>query len=220
MPEPRGAAPTGAISSRGRDILSTLKKSPDASLGEIAEALGFSKVAALGHLTRLEAEDMVERSYRAGRVGRPRALFRLTERGRTLFPQAYTEMSLSALEFIERRLGRAAVGELLDQRAGEVAERNEVRLRNGALSARTAELARIRTEGGYMAEIAGVRRASVELVEHNCPILTLAKRYPEACETERRLFESMLRAKVDVSHRVVAGDPVCRFLIRDRTPMP
>jgi DeoR family transcriptional regulator, suf operon transcriptional repressor len=124
-------------------------------------------------------------------------------------------MSLAALEFIERRLGRAAVGELLSQRAGDVADRNWSRLRDGSLSSRVSELARIRTEGGYMAEVAARRRSSVELVEHNCPILAIAGRFPEACQIERRLFESMLHADVRVSHRVVAGDPVCRFLVRE-----
>jgi len=71
-----------------------------------------------------------------------------------------------------------------------------------------------------MAEVAGRRRGSVELREHNCPIIALARQYPEACETERRMFESLLRARVDVSHRVVAGDPVCRFLIRERRDGP
>jgi len=197
--------------------LTLLKRSPDSSLDAVATGLGISKVAALGHMQRLESEGLVQRSYQAGHVGRPRVHFRLTERGATLFPQAYTEMSLCALEFIERRLGREAVAELLSQRAGEVADRNWSRVRTGPLASRVAELARIRSEGGYMAEVAGRRAGSVELREHNCPILALARQYPEACETERRMFESLLHAKVDVSHRVVAGDPVCRFLIRDRT---
>jgi len=206
-PTPRSATAQG--------LLTFLKRRPDASLSEVAVMLGVSKVAALSHLTRLESEGLIERSYQAGHVGRPRVLFRLTDRGTTLFPQAYTEMSLCALEFIERKLGRPAVAELLSQRAGEVADRNWSRLRAGSLTARAGELAKIRTEGGYMAEVAGRRRGSVELLEHNCPILALAKRFPEACETERRLFSSMLQADVVVSHRVVAGDPVCRFLIRE-----
>jgi len=196
--------------------LTLLKRTPNASLEEVAKGLGVSKVAALGRLQRLETDGLVERSYEAGHVGRPRARFRLTERGSEFFPRAYTEMSLCALEFIERRLGRVAVGELLSQRAGEVADRNWSRLRSISLPKRVAELARVRTEGGYMAEVTGRRRGSVELREHNCPILALAKQYPEACDTERRMFESVLRAKVEVSHRVVAGDPVCRFLIRER----
>ncbi|HTT44878.1 MAG TPA: hypothetical protein VMH38_02525 [Thermoplasmata archaeon] len=195
--------------------LTLLKRAPDSSLEQVANGLGISKVAALGHMQRLESDGLVERSYLAGHVGRPRVLFRLTDRGSTLFPQAYTEMSRCALEFIEKRLGRPAVAELLSQRASEVADRNWSRLQSGPLPARVAELARVRTEGGYMAEIGGRRPGVVELREHNCPILALARQYPEACETERRMFESVLRAKVEVSHRVVAGDPVCRFLIRE-----
>lgn len=209
-----------AYSASKTAVLTLLKRRPDASLEEVATGLGVSKAAVLGHLQRFESEGFVERSYRAGKVGRPRVLFRLTDRGSAMFPQAYADMSLCALEFIEHRLGRAAVGELLSQRAGEVTERTWSRLRSGTLPVRVAELARVRTEGGYMAEVSGRRRGTVELREHNCPILALARQYPEACETERKMFESMLKAKVDVSHRVVAGDPVCRFLIRERRSTP
>jgi len=219
MPAPSDPLARASYSSPKSAALLFLKRQPDASLSEIAAGLGISKVAALGHLQRLESDGLVGRSYQSGRVGRPRVLFRLTDRGGAFFPQSYTEMSLCALEFIEQRLGRSAVGELLSQRAAEVADRNWSRLRSGSLPDRVAELARVRTEGGYMAEVTDRRRSSVELREHNCPILAIAGRYPEACETERRLFERMLHAKVDVSHRVVAGDPVCRFLIREgRSP--
>lgn len=208
--------PARTLSASRSAALTVLKRTPNASLEEVARGLGISKVAALGHMQRLESDGLVERSYRAGRVGRPRVLFRLTEKGATLFPHAYTEMSICALQFIERRLGRAAVGELLSQRAGEVSDRNWARVRSGPLPARVTELARVRTEGGYMAEVSGRRSGSVELREYNCPILALAREYPEACETERRMFESLLKARVEVSHRVVAGDSLCRFLIRER----
>lgn len=214
LPEGKG------YSSPKRGILLLLKRQPDTSLAEIARSLDISKVAALGHLEKLEGDGLVVRSYRAGKVGRPRVLFRLAQRALALFPQGYTEMSLSALEFIERRLGRSAVAELLTQRAHEVTDRSAPRLKSGTLARRVEELVRIRTEGGYMAEMGPRRKGTVEMVEHNCPILAIAGRFPEACETERRMFESMMRARVEVSHRVVAGDPVCRFLLRERKPLP
>jgi DeoR family transcriptional regulator, suf operon transcriptional repressor len=207
-------------SSPKRAILVLLKRAPDASLAEIAEELDISKVAALGHLEKLESDGLVVRSYRAGKVGRPRVLFRLAPGALSLFPQGYSEMSLCALEFIERRLGREAVGELLTQRAHDVADRNVPRMRAGSLAGRVEELVRIRTEGGYMAEMGPRRKGTVEMLEHNCPILSIAQRFPEACQTEQRMFESLLRARVEVSHRVVAGDPVCRFLVRERVAKP
>jgi len=203
------------FSSAKRGILRHLKRTPDASLAEIARMSGISKVAALRHLQELEAERWIERSYRRGRVGRPAVCFRLTDGSDRLFPQGYGEISHYALAFIERRLGRPAVAELLQERAHEVVDRNRSRLASGDLRARVSELVRIRSEGGYMAELGTRRQGVVEMRELNCPIRTVAQAYPEACETERRLFESLLHARIDVTHRVVAGDPVCRFRIRD-----
>jgi DeoR family transcriptional regulator, suf operon transcriptional repressor len=208
------------FSSAKREILLLLKQHPDLSLAEIGIARKISKVAALHHLATLEEDGLVERSYERQAVGRPSVHFRLSRRSAGIFPQAYAQMSLTALEFIERRLGRDAVVRLLQERAHDVADQNRPRLTAPQLPRRVEELARLRSEGGYMAEVGGRKGSTVEMREHNCPILAIAGQYPEACEVERRMFESMLKARVETSHRVVAGDPVCRFLVRPRPGAP
>lgn len=205
---------TPGYSSTKQAILALLKRRPGASLAEVAQELRISKAAVLGHLPPLEREGLVERAYQAGHVGRPRVVFRLTDRATALFPQGYTEMSICALEFIERRLGRTGVVQLLQERAHEMEDRHRGRLDLPQLRDRVDELARIRTEGGYMAETGARTRGSFEIREHHCPILALAGRFPEACETERRMFETLLHARVDVDHRLAAGDSVCRFRVR------
>lgn len=216
------AAPEVSVgfSTQKRQILLRLKHDSSSTLQEVATARGISKVAALRHLAALESEGLVERAYTAGRVGRPRAEFRLSRRSAHLFPQAYTQMSLSALGYIEHRLGRNSVVNLLQQRAHEVYEQNQSRFQKGELPARVTELAHVREEGGYMAEVGRRKRGTTEMLEHNCPILAIAEKYPEACDVERRMFESLLRANVEVAHRVIAGDPVCRFLVRPKPPEP
>jgi predicted ArsR family transcriptional regulator len=139
---------------------------------------------------------------------------------RRLFPEAYTEMSLAALGLVEERLGRENVVALFQRRARELHERHRDQFAGPELPARVRELARLREEGGYLAEVGRRRAGTTELLEHNCPILAIAGTYPEACEVERRMFEGLLRAEVDVTHRVVAGDGVCRFLIRARREIP
>lgn len=201
-------------SSHKREVLLLLKRERERSLQEIADHLHVTRVAALRHLVTLEADGLVERAYRPSGVGRPRVFFRLAPSAGTLFPQAYTNMSVCALQFIERRLGRPAVVELLQERARDLTTENRGRFAGATLAEDVRALARLRQEGGYMAEVGARRRSSVELLEHNCPILAIAQQFPEACEVERRMFESLLRARVDVDHRVVAGDPVCRFTVR------
>ncbi len=205
------------FSSQKREVLLLLKRRPDASLSEIANELGISRVAALRHLSSLEQSGLIERSYRVEGVGRPRARFRLTGGSVRLFPEAYTHMSICALKFIEEHLGHDAVVTLLQQRTREVADEHRSRFHGTDLRTDVRELVRIRTEGGYMAEMGTARRGSIEMLEHHCPILAIAQHFPEACDVERRMFESLLHARVDVSHRVAAGDPVCRFLVRPKS---
>jgi DeoR family transcriptional regulator, suf operon transcriptional repressor len=215
--EPEAALVRAGHSSTKRKLLLLLKESPGAPLQEIAAALGISKVAALRHLTRLESDGVVERSYRSGGVGRPRVHFRLARPAARLFPQAYDEVSRFALAYVERKLGRGSVVDLLHERADDLVVQQGAAFHAQSLGERVDHLARLRSEGGYMAELGGCRRGTFELRELNCPILAVAERYPEACEVERRMFERLLGATVETQHRVVAGDPVCRFLIRSRS---
>jgi len=210
-----GALEAG-FSSAKRQILLTLKRRGTVSLTEMAGELRISKMATLKHLNGLEAKGLVERSSKAGGRGRPRAFFHLSKNSATLFPEAYTHMTLCALNFIEEKMGRESVVRLLKQRALEVLDANRNRIPDGGLTDRVGELVKIRDEGGYMAELGHARKNVVEMLEHNCPIMAVAETYPEACGVEREMFQNLIGADVETSHRVVAGDPVCRFLIRAR----
>ncbi|HEX9341190.1 MAG TPA: metalloregulator ArsR/SmtB family transcription factor [Thermoplasmata archaeon] len=210
-----GALDAG-FSSAKRQILLSLKRQGSVSLTDLSLELRISKMATLKHLTALEGKGLIERSFKAGGRGRPRVYFRLSGRSASLFPEAYTHMTLCALRFIEERLGHDAVVRLLKQRAQEVLEANRHRIPDGPLRGRVEELVKIRDEGGYMAELGRAGRTSIEMMEHNCPIMAVAEVYPDACGVEREMFQKLLHADVETSHRVVAGDPVCRFLIRRR----
>ncbi|MCI4335540.1 MAG: MarR family transcriptional regulator, partial [Thermoplasmata archaeon] len=145
---PSSGALDAPFSSPKKAILLALKRRPDASLRELSELLHVSRVGVLRHLTELEARGLVERSVERGRVGRPQHRFRLHPEARRLFPQAYAQLSVAALEFVERRLGRPAVGELLQERAAEVQARHRPLLGQPALVDRVRALARLRDEEG------------------------------------------------------------------------
>jgi len=204
------------FSSTKKQILVSLKREGRISLTDLAAELNVSKMAVLKHMGALEAKGLVERSFEARARGRPRVCFSLSKDASPLFPEAYTHMTLCALSFIEEKLGRPAVVQLLKQRTQAVYAANEGRFADRGFGDKVRALVGLREEGGYMAEPARIGASSAEILEHNCPILAIAERYGEACEVEVDLFQKLLRADVEASHRVVAGDPVCRFLIRTR----
>ena len=195
-------------------VLRALKRTPGATLTQVAQDVGTSRPAAWKHLVTLEGQGLVHREYERGRRGRPRARFRLAPSARRLFPEAYVQLSLHAMGYVERTQGRDGVTRMFQDRAEELRRKHRPRLQGKPLSERVGELARIRDEEGYMACSRRTAGRAIELLEHNCPILAIAERYGEACEVERRLFASLLDANVTVRHRVVSGDPVCRFLVR------
>lgn len=206
---------TGFSATKTR-LLEILKREGERSLSDLAVDLGISKMAVLKHLAVLEDKGLVERSFHAEGRGRPRAHFRLSGSATRLFPQAYTHLTLCALQFIEQSMGRDAVVRLLRQRNQEVYAAGRGRFEDKPFGTRVQELVELRDEGGYMAERGRIGKNTAEVLEHNCPILAVAEQYGEACQAEVELFQKLLRADVDASHRVVAGAPVCRFLIRRR----
>ena len=204
------------LSSRKREVLLLLKRESEMSLADLATALRISKMGALKHMNALEATGLAQRSFRANGRGRPRVYFRLATAASNLFPRAYAQITLSALSFVEQNLGRKAVERALEQRTQDVYTRHRGKFEGKDLRERAETLAQIRDEEGYMAELGTRRKDTVELLEYNCPIIAVAEKYGEACSVERELFQKLLRANVDVTHRVVAGAPVCRFMIRRR----
>jgi predicted ArsR family transcriptional regulator len=81
------------------------------------------------------------------------------------------------------------------------------------------ELARIRDGEGYMAESKKESKSGGGkhvLLEYNCPIIHIAEKHWEACSTETELFEKLLGANIETTHRAAKGDLICKFVIRER----
>jgi predicted ArsR family transcriptional regulator len=211
-----GSLDAGFASTK-KEILTTLKRDGRTSLANLAQSLGISKMATLKHLTALEAKGIVERSFQAGGRGRPRAYFALTSKAARLFPEAYANMTICALQFIEQKMGRPAVVRLLQQRNQEVYARNRHRFEDKDFPGRVEELVSLREESGYMAQRGKIGTRSAEVLEHNCPIMAVAQSYGEACTAEVEMFQKLLHADVEATHRVVAGAPVCRFVVWKRS---
>jgi predicted ArsR family transcriptional regulator len=196
-----------------KKILWNLKVMGEAGLEELSNTLGISRMAVHKHLAALQERGLVESNSVKKGVGRPRAAYRLTSASRTLFPKSYSAVATCALQFIDKKLGRGAVEEVLHERQSDLFKKYQKPLEKLELDDRVKELAKLRDSEGYMAEVKKLRSGKYVMLEHNCPIIQIAQEYWEACTTERELFENLLGVAVDTTHRAVKGDLVCRFLI-------
>ncbi|RMG33075.1 MAG: transcriptional regulator [Methanobacteriota archaeon] len=195
-----------------QNLIRLLKKKGMLSLAQVAKELGLTKMGVLKHLDSLETSGLVERVYVKKGVGRPSLHLKLTRRTLNLFPEAYASITCSVLEFIEEKLGSEGVLQALRKRKNDLLPAYERLLKGKAFEEKVKTLAKVRDQEGYMVEL-NVLTDSFELLEFNCPIFEVADQYWDACTTEKELFTELLGTEVHSTHRVVAGNNVCRFII-------
>ncbi|MHA2504041.1 MAG: helix-turn-helix transcriptional regulator [Candidatus Kariarchaeaceae archaeon] len=206
-----------SFSSTKRQILVILKREGQMDLPTLSKELNLTKMGVLNHINQLEEMEIIERFKINIGVGRPRTAFRLAPNSKDIFPKAYSSITTSVLQFIETELGRRAVYRALKSRQDEIKEEYLKQLDELPFAERVSTLAKIRDHEGYMVELNMVPNSeSYEMMEFNCPILSVADTYGEACQVEEELFREILGADVTTTHRTVSGDNVCRFLIRPK----
>ncbi len=202
-----------------KKLLYYLKVMQQAGLKELANVMKVSRMAIHKHLTVLQMRGLVEGVETRGLIGRPRMVYQLTSQSKTVFPKSYSAIATYAFDFIERNMGKEAVEKVLRERQSELFDQYYKRLRDLEFDKQVKELARIRDEEGYIAESKKESKGSGGkhvLLEYNCPIIHIAEKHWEACTTETELFEKLLDADIETTHRAAKGDSICKFVIKER----
>ena len=199
-----------------KKLLYYLKIMQQAGLEELANVMKVSRMAVHKHLDLLQQRGLVEGIEIRGHVGRPRMVYQLTSQSKSVFPKSYGAIATHALDFIERNMGKEGVKKVLYERQGELFDQYYKRLKGLDFNKQVKELARIRDEEGYIAESRSKSDGKYVLLEYNCPIIHIAEKHWEACSTETELFEKLLGANIDTTHRAAKGDLICKFVIKER----
>ncbi|QXJ27787.1 hypothetical protein J5U23_00654 [Saccharolobus shibatae B12] len=197
-------------------IILFIKKNGPATLQEIADHLGISKMGAYKHIIKLEHEGLISRKVIKKEIGRPIYVFNLTESGKLYFTNSDSLILLKFLEYIKREGKDEIVIKFLKGRYKALYTEYKDKLSKKELDEKVEILAKLRTSEGYMAEVKKCGN-SFELIEFNCPIYKIASIYEEACSMERELFSKVLDAEVENSHRQVNNSNVCRFIIKPKS---
>ena len=192
-----------------------------ARLEELAKVMKISRMAVHKHLAILQKRGLVEGVEARGNVGRPRMVYKLTSQSKTVFPKSYSAIATHALDFIERNMGKEGIEKVLRERQSELFDQYYKRLKNLDFDKQVKELARIRDEEGYIAESKKESKSGGGgkhvILEYNCPIIHIAEKHWEACATETELFEKLLGANIETTHRAAKGDSICKFVIKQKS---
>ena len=203
-----------------RAIVKLLKTEGPLGSAQLAERLGLTAMAVRLHLYALQEEGMVTAEDRPVPVGRPAKFWRLTREADRHFPEAYAELSVALIDAMQETFGAEGLNRVLASRCARQQADYAKRIRAAdPLEKRLKDLAQVRTEEGYMAE---VREADEEggflLVENHCPICAAANACQGFCSTELDLFRTVLGPGVEVERveHIVSGDQRCAYRVRPK----
>jgi predicted ArsR family transcriptional regulator len=200
-----------------RAITKLLKTDGPIDSAQLAERLGLTPMAVRQHLYVLQREGLVTAEERPVPIGRPAKFWRLTPDADHLFPEAYAELSVALIDSVKDAFGDEGLERVLTSRCAR--QRMDYGKRippRASLERKLQELAKVRSEEGYMAEVRSEGAGSYLLVENHCPICAAANACQGFCSTELDLFRSVLGPGVTVerAEHIIQGDQRCVYRVR------
>jgi predicted ArsR family transcriptional regulator len=147
--------------------------------------------------TDLQQRGLLDTWREPSTAGRPRLLYRVTERAHDLFPTASNPLTIEILHAAQKLFGPSAAEKLLlvafQARAAEYTDK----IRCDTLEGRAKRLTTLRDAEGCMANCE-VHPGKIEIVERHSPILDVLQAFPKVATMEADLFQKVL------------GVPICR----------
>jgi predicted ArsR family transcriptional regulator len=190
-----------ATDNSGR-ILYTLKSRGALGTGALSRVLGITAVGVRQHLAKLHDDGLVAFDDQAGAVGRPKRIWRLTDKGHARFPDTHGDLTISLIEGIRSVFGETGLDRLIEARQeAMVATYRQALDRYSDLGDRVRVLARLRTDEGYMAAFERQKDGSFLLIENHCPICAAAKTCQGFCRSELEQFRAAFGAEVSVTRQ-------------------
>lgn len=210
----RQSSPTDETKTRRR-IVKLLKTEGAMDSASLAGRLQVTAMAVRQHLYALQQEKLVTADERRVPVGRPAKFWRLTPDADRLFPEAYAELNVALITSVQDAFGPDGMARLLDARVARQRADYQSRIDAAApLAKRVQQLARIRADEGYMAEVKRDGQGFL-FIENHCPICAAATACQGFCASELDLFRSALGPGVSVerAEHILSGDRRCVYRI-------
>ncbi len=175
--------------------LNLIKRNADGmSVKDLCRVMDMSYMGVKQICLDLERDGYLDTFRRHHGVGRPEILYRLTDKAQQLYPQADNTLAISLLEHARKLYGPGAPGKLLFLHFQQITDDARAAVRGETLAEKTASLARLRDQQGYMAECPA--SDPLRIVEHHHPMKALLQQFPEIAALEREMFQRLLGAPV------------------------
>ena len=197
-------------------ICELLKRAGPQDAQSLADQLGISAMAVRQHLYQLQDEHLVTSREEPRPMGRPAKLWQLTKQADRFFPDGHAALAVDLVASLRHAFGQKGMEKLITERARQQTTQYQKALpRRASLRKRLEKLAELRTQEGYMAEVAEDEDGTLLFIENHCPICTAATACVGLCDAEQLVFERVLGCKVKVerTEHILEGARRCVYRV-------
>ncbi len=201
-------------------ILEILKRSGSQTAKELAVELEMTSMGARLLLLNLKEKSLVTDFDRAEKVGRPSKYWKLTEKGHREFPDRHSELTLQMIDSVKTLFGDEGLEKLIQDREQKMRSQYSASMAMiSDLEKKIHQLAELRTQEGYMAEVEKLDHDNWLLIENHCPICAAATQCQNFCRSELTVFQQCLGPKFEISRKehLLNESHRCVYLISAKT---
>lgn len=198
-------------------VLRTLLTRQRCTINELAEAVDINPISVRHHITKLQADGLVDSEEERHGVGRPRRLYFLTEEGQEQFPTRYLRLTLRLLEQLKETMPEPIVSKLFAQMAEDMASDYEEEVSGLSMEERLNLVTELLSDEGFTVE--WEQKGNEYLIrEVNCPYYHIGQNHPEVCSVDQTFLSKVLSVPAEKVKCVLNGDTFCTYVVPSLTP--
>jgi len=192
------------------DLLDLLRCEGPLGVVELSEAIEVTPTAIRQRLSRLLAQNLIEREVERNGRGRPRHCYRLTQKGLRLTGSNFTDLALALWTQLGTIESDEVRSELICRVVEALAQGYSGEIRGATLTERMESLAGLLARRRVPFSVDGPPMEPV-LTAHACPYPDLAEADPSICMLEKMLFSRLLGKEVQLIQSDQGGRMRCQF---------
>jgi predicted ArsR family transcriptional regulator len=199
-------------------IMEYLKQHGEATVDELSALLDdLTPVTVRHHLDIMRSKGLIEAPEIRHRdtPGRPKYIYRLTEKAESLFPNNLQNMLIYLLDEMKHTLNVQQTTEILQGVAKRMTDSADLSDHDEMMEARLEHLVAQLSKHGYMASWEN-RPEGFVLLASNCPYAGVSEQHPEMCSVDLSFISMMLGVTPQRLTHQAGGDSQCSYLVNFR----
>jgi DeoR family suf operon transcriptional repressor len=193
-------------------VMRTLLTRKRCTINELADAVEINPISVRHHISKLQADGLVDSAEERHGVGRPRRLYFLTEDGMERFPTRYLKLTLRLLEQLKETLPANLVSKLFAQMAQEMAAEYAEELDGLSMEQRLDLVKDVLTGEGFTVDWER-QGDQYQIREASCPYFYVGQNHPEVCSVDQTLISTVLSVPAEKIKCLLQGDNYCTYIV-------